>query len=63
VECPVGTKVYGVGGDFNYNTGQIHFDRMVPHGSQWTGADVELREDQDGFPYNWAAEVEAVCAQ
>jgi hypothetical protein len=63
VECPAGTKVYGVGGYSSYYNGETHFDRMVPHGSQWTGADVEVREDQDGFAYNWFTEVEAICGQ
>ena len=62
-QCPVNTKVYGVGGYLSYLNGQTHFDRMVPHGSQWDGADVEAREDQDGFAYTWFTEVEAVCAQ
>jgi hypothetical protein len=63
VQCPFGTKVYGVGGYLSYLNGQTHFDRMVPHGSQWDGADVEAREDQDGFANTWFTEVEAVCAQ
>jgi hypothetical protein len=63
VQCPAGTKVYGVGGYLSYLTGQTHFDRLVPHGAQWDGADVEAREDQNGFAYNWWATVEAICAQ
>jgi hypothetical protein len=63
VECPAGTKVYGVGGYLDYATGQTYFDRMVPHGSQWTGADVNAREDQDGFTPYWFTEVEAICGQ
>ena len=63
VQCPFGTKVYGVGGYLSYLNGQTHFDRMVPHGSQWDGADVEAREDQDGFANTWFTEVEAVCGQ
>jgi hypothetical protein len=63
VECPIGTSVYGVGGYFGYNTGQLHFDRMVPHGSNWTGADIDAREDATGFTPNWYASVEAICAK
>jgi len=63
VECPIGTSVFGVGGYSDYRNGETHFDRMVPHGSNWTGADVEIREDQDGFAYNWFGEVEAICGQ
>jgi hypothetical protein len=62
-QCPVGTKVYGVGGYLSYLNGETHFDRMVPHGSQWDGADVEAREDQDGFSNIWWTTVEAICAQ
>jgi hypothetical protein len=62
-QCPAGTKVYGVGGYLSFLNGQTHFDRMVPHGSQWDGADVEAREDQDGFNGNWWTTVEAICAQ
>jgi hypothetical protein len=62
-QCPTGTKVYGVGGYNSYLSGQVHFDRMVPHGSQWDGADVESREDQNGFSNIWWNEVEAICAK
>jgi hypothetical protein len=63
VQCPVGTKVYGVGGYLSYLNGQTHFDRMVAHGAQWDGADAEGRTDQTGFANPWWVEVEAICAQ
>lgn len=62
-ECPLGTKVYGAGGYLNYLAGQVHFDRLVPHGSAWTGSDVDAREDQTGFTPNWWATSEAICAR
>ena len=58
--CPIGTRTYGAGGYVSYQTGQVHFDRMVPSGSTWRAADA--RTDQDGFGYPWFAGVEAICA-
>jgi hypothetical protein len=60
--CPVGTRAYGAGGYISYLTGQLHFDRMVPHGSAWDGGDVEARTDQDGFGLNWWVTAETICA-
>jgi hypothetical protein len=62
-ECPAGSKVYGAGGYTNWNFGQVHFDRMVPHGTYWTGSDVDTREDQTGTGVNWAVTSEAICAR
>lgn len=63
VECPFGTSVYGVGGYLGYNTGQVYFDRLVPHGANWTGADSDTREDATGFTAPWYTTVEAICAK
>lgn len=62
VECPIGTSLYGVGGYLGYNTGQVSFDRLVPHGANWTGADSDTREDATGFTAPWYTTVEAICA-
>ena len=62
-QCPAGTRTYGSGGYISWLTGQIHFDRMVPHGSAWNGGDVEAREDQNGFGSNtWWVTDETICA-
>jgi hypothetical protein len=61
-DCPAGTRAYGVGGYISYLTGQIHFDRMVPHGAAWNGGDVEARTDQDGFANQWWVTAETICA-
>lgn len=60
--CPAGTRAYGAGGYISYLTGQLHFDRMVPHGSAWDGGDVEARTDQDGFGLTWWVTAETICA-
>jgi hypothetical protein len=62
-ECPFGTSVYGVGAYLGYNTGQVHFDRLVPHGANWTGVDSDTREDANGFTAPWYTSVEAICAK
>jgi hypothetical protein len=62
VECPAGTRAYGAGGYISYLNGQVHLDRVVPHGATWTGTDIEARTDSDGFGYPWFTEVEAICA-
>jgi len=62
VECPPGTRTYASGGYVSAQSGEVHFDRMVPHGAAWTGADVEGRTDLDGFGLNWFTEAEAICA-
>jgi hypothetical protein len=62
-ECPFGTSAYGVGGYLGYNTGQVHFDRLVPHGANWTGVDSDTREDANGFAAPWYTSVEAICAR
>jgi hypothetical protein len=62
-ECPPGTSVYGVGAYLGHNTGQVHFDRLVPHGSSWTGVDSDTREDANGFAAPWYTSVEAICAK
>jgi hypothetical protein len=63
MECPSGTYAYGVGAYLGYNTGQVHFDRLVPHGASWTGVDSDTREDANGFAAPWYTSVEAICAK
>jgi hypothetical protein len=60
--CPRGTRAYAAGGYISFTTGELHFDRMVPTGSTWNAADVEVREDTDGFANPWFTQVEVICA-
>lgn len=60
--CPSGTRAYAAGGYISFTTGELHFDRMVPTGTGWNAADVEVRDDADGFANPWFTQVEVICA-
>jgi hypothetical protein len=62
VECPTGKRIVSVGGAINGFGGHAYLDRMVPHGSAWTSADVDAREDLTGTTNGWSASVFAICA-
>ena len=64
VECPAGTQVHGVAGGITGAGGQAYIDRLAPHGVGLavSGADIDLREDADGYAETWQATVQAICA-
>ena len=62
VECPSGKRIVSVGGGIYGAGGRACMDRLVPHGSAWTGADIDAREDLAGTTSNWSASVYAICA-
>jgi hypothetical protein len=62
VDCPRGTKLHGLGGGVTYALGQSYLDELAPNGVSLTGSRIDAREDADGNPNSWLADLYAVCA-
>jgi hypothetical protein len=60
--CPTGTKAHSVGGGLTGALGQAYIDELAPNGASLTGAFIDAREDVDGNPGNWRADLVVICA-
>jgi hypothetical protein len=62
INCPKGTSLHGVGGGLTYALGQSYIDELGPTGVSLSSAHLDVREDADGNPNNWMADLYAICA-
>jgi hypothetical protein len=60
--CPAGTKAHSVGGGLTGAIGQAYIDELAPSGASLTGAHIDAREDVNGNPGSWRADLVVICA-
>jgi hypothetical protein len=61
VPCPAGHVVIGGGARLSLTTGEVSITRMAPNAAG-TAYEAWAYEDVDGFAFNWALIVTAICA-
>jgi hypothetical protein len=62
LSCPTGTKAHSVAGGITGALGQAYIDELAPSGASLTGGHIDAREDVDGNPGNWRADLVVICA-